>query len=248
LAHRTPTTRTDLVSGFHVDRGGVHIAVFHGSEQSQLAFAHELGGDDGSKDPYGPFRAEELIDAGIHHAFVGHIHTPRDHALFTYPGNPEPLTFGERGELTRGLVLARIDGSGLVERERVSVARIRISDVEIDLSGCASNSDVREAVAAELQLVEGFVRAKLYGEVGETVDLDLGELQTLRPQAVDAVVFQIGALHAAYPIVEIAQETNTVRGRFVNDVLKSDLDEHEKRRVITTGLRALDRRKDLAVV
>lgn len=247
-AHLVPATTTNFLNGFQVDRAGINLALFHGAEESGLAYVHQLGGDDREKRPYAPFRAEQIAKVGLDHAFVGHIHTPLDGERHTYPGNPEPLTFGEIGDLERGLVIATLDEHEYITRERISVAKSKVRDAPIDLTGCNSNSDVREKVAKELHALTGFVRVTLTGEVGDAVDINLIELRDLASDQLDAVALRIGRLHVAYPVEEIAKETETVRGRFVNDALSSDLDEETKHKVIVTGLRALDGRKDLAVV
>jgi hypothetical protein len=54
-------------------------------------------------------------------------------------------------------------------------------------------------------------------------------------------------IHAAYDFDLISQE-ETVRGEFVREVTGQDMPEDEKRRIPTTGLRALDGRDDLEVV
>lgn len=248
-AHGVPATTKNLLDGFSVDRGGIHLAVFHGAEESELGYVHQLGGDDTEKAPYAPFRVDQIAAAGLHHAFVGHIHTPLDGDRHTYPGNPEPLTFGEHGPLQRGLVLATVDEHGQVTRERVGVAQSSVLDIPVDLTGCGSNSDVRDRVRAALLDVRGFVRVTLGGEVSEAVENvdNIDELRDVAPAELAAVTFRKGQLHVGYPIKAIANETETVRGRFVNDVLNSLVDEAEKHRVIVTGLRALDGRSDLAV-
>jgi exonuclease SbcD len=249
-AHTVPTTHVNFLDGRGVDRGGVHLAVFHGAEESELAFVHQLGGDDKLKSPYAPFRAEQIAAAGLHHAFLGHLHTPRDGERHTYPGNPEPLTFGERGDLQRGLVIAIFDDSGrLTNRERIKVAQCAVSELPVDLTDCDSNDDIRERFTERLAGVHGFVRITLKGEIGVAAEVNRAELREIALQHVDGVALQVRDLHVAYPIDEIAKETDTVRGRFVNDVLESDeLDDEMKRRAIVTGLRALDGRPDLAVL
>ena len=53
-------------------------------------------------------------------------------------------------------------------------------------------------------------------------------------------------MHVAYDLEVIAQE-RTVRGQFVRDVLDFGFSAGEQRRVLVTGLRALDGRDDLEV-
>ena len=105
-AHLTPANTPGFVEDFKVDREGVHLALFHGSERGW--FSEQAG----RKVLHAPFDTEQIEDSGLHHAFLGHYHRPRDDHRFTYPGNPDPLTFGEDGD--RGVVIASIQADGTV--------------------------------------------------------------------------------------------------------------------------------------
>src|SRR5882672_9695472 len=161
-AHLGPANAAGFLDGFRVDRGGVHLALFHGSEQGDLVR------QDASKVPHAPFRAAQLAPAGLHHALVGHFHTPRDAEHHTYPGNPEPLAFGETGE--RGPVLITVDGAGAVTRLRHRVAVSEVSDIEVDVTGVSHSAEIRDRVRSRLHGVGGTVRVTLHGEVGLDVD------------------------------------------------------------------------------
>jgi DNA repair exonuclease SbcCD nuclease subunit len=224
--------------GFHVTGSGVHIGLFHGSEQGGFAAQGER------KVLHAPFRAEQVGAAGLHHALVGHFHTPYDGPLHTYPGNPEPLTFGETGD--RGAVLITVDEQGRVQRERHRVAVSDVSDVVVDLTGVVHSGEIRDRVAAVLADRRGTVRVTLVGEIPPEVDLDLTDLHEVAPH-VDALETRPGALGVAYDYDRLAEE-QTVRGQFVRDVrAAADLDDEQRRRVLATGLRALEGRVDLAV-
>jgi len=229
-AHRAPANTPGFLDGFAVDRGGVHIALFHGSEQGELAF------QESGKVPHAPFRAAQIPAAGLHHALVGHFHTPRDAAAHTYPGNPEPLAFGETGE--RAAVVVDVDGSGAVARRRHRVAGTEVHDVTVGLDGVAHASQVRDRVAAALAGLTGTARVTLAGEIAPDVDLDVADLHEVAPH-LDAVVTRLGRVNVAYDLDVLASEP-TVRGQFVRDVLSADLDEEERQRVLLVGLRALE--------
>ena len=239
-AHRAPANTDGFLDGFHVDRDGINIALFHGSELGSFGFQAE------GKVPHAPFRAEQIVEAGLAHVFCGHYHTPVDGETYTYPGNPEPLTFGEEGNITRGVVLATIGSDGSVERERRSVAVTDVCDVTVDVSGAASGSEIRQRVAAELAGRSGCGRVTMVGELASDVDLSLGDVERAEPSLM-AIVARTGALTTAYDLETIRQE-NSVRGEFVSDVLESDLSESLKQKVVVTGLRALEGRADLEVV
>ena len=112
-AHLAPANTPGFLEDFNVDREGVHLALFHGSERSW--FPEQGGG----KALHAPFDTDQIESSGLHHAFLGHYHRPRDHQWFTYPGNPDPLAFGEDGD--RGVVVASIQGDGTIQGKRASV-------------------------------------------------------------------------------------------------------------------------------
>src|SRR5439155_5603551 len=124
-AHCAPANTGGFLDHFRVDRGGVHCALFHGSEQSWLAR------QGAGKIPHAPFDAEQIERAGLCHAFLGHYHTPRDAERHTYPGNPDPLTFGEDG--ARGVVIASVAADGSVARARQTVSTTAVHDQELDI-------------------------------------------------------------------------------------------------------------------
>lgn len=243
-AHRAPANTDGFFERpFRVDRGGVHLALFHGSERSALPF------EDEGKRPHAPFGRDDLDAAGIHHAFLGHYHRPRDDPRYTYPGNPAPLTFGEDG--LRGAVVVDVDDDGTVQRERHRVATSAAHDVTLDVTGCACLQDVRARAHAALRELDGVARVTVTGELSADVDLHLPADLSLHglglgQSGLEAVVVRTAGVRTAYDLEAIKTEA-TVRGEFVRDVLDAGLDEDERQRVLTVGLRALDGRDDLEV-
>lgn len=236
-AHRAPANTDGFLDGFSVDRGGVHLALFHGSLQWRGAPLEE------GKPPHAPFGLEQVPAAGLHHALVGHFHRPSSSRWHTYPGNPEPLVFGEDGE--RGAVVLTIGQDGSVQRAPRAVGVTACHDLTLDLTGCSSRQEVCDRLAAALDGLDGVARVTLEGEVAPQVDLQLADLQAV-PSTLDGLVVRMGSLRIAYDLERIARDV-TVRGQFVRDVLAADLAESDRRRVLATGLRALEGRGDLGV-
>lgn len=237
-AHRAPANTPGFLDGFTVDRGGINLALFHGSERGWFS-EQERG-----KEPHAPFDAEQIERAGLDHAFLGHYHRPRDHAKFTYPGNPDPLTFGEDG--LRGAVIITVEQDGRVQRERVSVAETEVHDVNVDVTGCSSLQDVRGRVREAIVGIRGFGRVTLNGDLASDIDLRPGDVSSVE-SSLESLVVAPGELRVAYNFESIASE-QTVRGEFVREVSAQNLPQEEKRRILVTGLRALDGRDDLEVV
>lgn len=241
VAHHGPAVTTNFLTGFRVEGDGVHVALFHGAEQSALFIQAEDG-----KAPYGPFRADQISESGLAHVFAGHLHTPIDAAEYTYPGNPEPLTFGETETPTRGLVIATIREDGSVERERVRVAQTQVCDRDADLTGCTNADEACDRVRETLVGLSGYARLTVGGELAPEVDISFADLERVADW-LDAVVVRRGQLGVAYDIETIKTEP-TVRGQFVSDVLAADLPDELRQKVLITGLRALAGRTDLEIV
>jgi len=235
-AHRAPANTPDFFAGFRPDRGGIHIAVAHASERTALPW------QESGKQPHAPFEAAELEEAGLSHAFLGHYHVPRDAERHTYPGNPDPLEFGETGD--RGAVLATLRPDGSVDRERRSVAVSEVHDLTVTLHGAGHAEEVAGAVAQALSGRAGFVRLTLDGEVTASLEIDLAGLRRIG-EHLDGLVIRIGDLSTGYDVLEIQREAS-VRGHFARSTAGIE-DPDLRRRVLLTGLRALEGRRDLEV-
>ena len=237
-AHLAPANTGNFLDAFRVERSGIHIALFHGAERSWFA---EQGAE---KQPHAAFDADEIEAAGFAHAFLGHYHRPKDAEFHTYPGNPDPLTFGEDGE--RGAIVATISPDGRIVRERHPVAVTEMHDLELDVTGMTTQQQILDWVKTEISSLSGFARLTVKGEIASTIDIHESDLRD-RLNNLEAVQIVFGDLRPTYNMESIRQES-TVRGQFVRDVLDSDLAEGEKRRVVVTGLRALEGRTDLEVI
>ncbi len=232
--HCAPANTDGFLDGFRVDRGGVSVALFHGSERGGF------GRQESGKVPHAPFTADQVAACGLSHALVGHFHRPTLGRWHTYPGNPEPLAFGEQGE--RGAVLVSIAEDGSVSREVHAVAESPWHDVLVRVEGASHADEIREQVAAELAPLSGIVRVTVTGEVAPGTELGGLDLSTLG-RHLDALVVRPLQLATGYDLVALAAE-ETVRGHFIRDVLASELPLDQQQRVVEAGLRALDGRLD----
>jgi exonuclease SbcD len=236
-AHRAPAGTSGFLDSFHVAGDGVHMALFHGSELGALGAQEEANAT------HAPFRAEQIPASGLSYALVGHYHAPMDRSCLSYPGNPDPLTFGERGD--RGALLVTVDEKGSISIERRCVAVSRVHDIVVDVTGCSTLQQIRDTVAAALRGLEGCIRLTLRGDVAPDVELPR-ETFSATDFGVEAIELRL-EVTAVYNLDAIAQEA-TVRGQFVRDVRQArDISEAERRQIIVTGLRAFEGRSDLEV-
>jgi DNA repair protein SbcD/Mre11 len=139
--------------------------------------------------------------------------------------------------------VADVGDDGTISRTRHSVAVSQVHDRVVDLTGVTHSGEVRERVAAEVKGLEGVVRITLSGEVEPEVDIRLSEVDAGWDH-LDGLVARRGAITVAYDFDELRQE-RSVRGEFLRMVeAEPALDETVRRKVLTTGLRALSGRAD----
>lgn len=225
-----------------VDATSTNLALFHGSERESFPFQ----GHD--KEAHAPFEAAEVERAGFLHALVGHFHLPTDAPWHTYPGNPDPLQFGEVGK--RAAVVIDVTPQG-IKRRRVVVARSEVHDVTVDLDGIGHRGEALDAIIGATTGLCGAVRLMLVGEVAHALDLDVHadldpDLLGLVPSPDRAVVVE-SRLIWAIDRARLESEPS-VRGEYYRRLKAAPMNEEERERVLHIGLRALAGREDLEVL
>ncbi len=233
-AHLKPKGTGNLIGSFRVPKGGPAIALFHGSERGQLPFQGE------GKEDHAPFTESEISKCGFQYALMGHFHTPRVTPWLTYPGNPEPLTFGEQG--ARGAAVLVFDDERPQERPQVEIASlstVSVSDLEVDISECSHSDSILDQI--EQALPENPLvacRVRLTGELGEGVRLNPTELLArLRKEdrSIDLVV-------ACRPHLDLdfLRQAPDARGQFVRALMaRPDFDSEVVQAALVAGLNAL---------
>lgn len=237
-AHCAPANTGNFLDDFHAPAAGVHVALFHGSEQSWFSEQGER------KELHAPFDQAQIEASGLHHAFLGHYHRPQNAKRHTYPGNPDPLEFGEDGR--RGAVVATISSDGTICRSRHQVAATQVHDLRFSITGCESRQAILTRLAEQTDGREGVIRITVTGEIATSLDLSEVDLRAALDRF-DALQLRYQDLRSAHDFEAIRDEP-TVQGQFVADVLDSDLDHQEKRRVLTVGMAALQGRDDLDIL
>ena len=244
FAHRAPSGTPNPLEGFRVDGKAIHIGLFHGSEGSGWSWASRAGTD---KQPHAPFSADQIPESGLAHCVIGHYHQRVEGDWHTYGGAPAALSFGE--PVDGGAVELVFDDRGqLAERRRCpKVSELCVhGDLELDITGCHDMGAVEMKLDELLAPLSGIGRVTLIGTLSRTIQLDLRVLQS-RPGPLAHLSVRTGDLRSDYDLEQVANEP-TVRGEFVKAVDAQLLDDDTKRRVILTGLRALDGRDDLEVL
>jgi len=216
------------------DRGGVRIALVHGSDEERCP---------PGKRATAPFTAAEIRAAGATLTLTGHYHggsVVSDGAgpVFAYPGSPEPVKFGERG--AHGALVVTVHDDASIGIEAVPIARTQLLDITISIDDASDEGVVIAACERALgSFGKGdFVRATLRGTVQQGTRVDralLTERAGGHLGALDLIDRSVIADYAA-----IAHQSN-VRGRAVAELLAAaDGGDEDARRALALVVAAFD--------
>ncbi len=207
----TPAEPGRPFAGATFDRGGVQLALVHGSDEERCP---------PNKRATAPFTTDEAMAAGATLVLTGHYHggyitTRKKRPVVAYPGSPEPMRFGESD--VHGALEITIDGTQ-VGAKAIPIARTRLIERTCDLAGASSEHAVFASVEASLADCNrsDFVRVRLGGSVqdGTRIDTDLlAERYGATLGSLEIVDATVGHDYAA-----LALEP-TVRGHVVRDLL-----------------------------
>ena len=125
------------------------------------------------------------------------------------------------------------------------MARFPFHDVELDITGCMSRAEIRWRLKQALANLAGLARVTVSGEVPAELDFNIRDLAEIQ-HSLEGLLIRIGGIRPRFDVEAIAKET-TVRGQFVRNVLAAVMDDEKRQRVLMTGLRALEGKRDLEV-
>ncbi|MGH7707011.1 MAG: metallophosphoesterase family protein [Vulcanimicrobiaceae bacterium] len=192
------------------DRAGVCIALVHGSDEDRCP---------PNKRATAPFTLAEARRAGAALVLAGHYHggyvVGDGVTQLAYPGSPEPIKFGERGN--HGVLVVRIEGDS-VEVTPIETARTRLLDVGCDLGGAAHEPAVLGRIGKALAECtrDDFVRLRLTGAVERGTRIDPATIDAKFGSTVGALAIDDATIQ--YDFAACAAEP-TVRGRVTRELL-----------------------------
>ena len=227
-AHTEAHRLRSFLEGSAVDRPGVNLALFHGTE---------LAGQEREPDLYSApaFLEADIERAGFDHALVGHYQRPHFGTLHTYPG--APLAHDFRSGPGGGSVLVTLHQDGSLERNYLRTTVPPLYDLEVDLTDAQSQQQVIDRAIASIAGRTGVIRLHFAGHLSPGLILryqdfvdqlgPIGHVLIEPEPGVDVELGQIG-------------EEPTIRGQYVRDVVEStELSKAQQQRVLLIGLRAL---------
>jgi exonuclease SbcD len=227
-AHTEAHRVRSFLDRFEVDRSGVNLALFHGSEIGGQAREPEL-------DPCATFAEADVERAGFDHALVGHYRQSHFGRLHTYPGAPLAHDFGSGS--SGGAMILTLKHDGSIERDYLPVSSPDLHEIDVDVTGARSKKDVVRRAKASVGDQSGILRLRLTGLLSPDIAPRHEDFIELAESPNHVMV--VWNVQVDVDLDQLASEP-TIRGQFVRDVLSSAVPSEERRqRVLLIGLRAL---------
>jgi DNA repair protein SbcD/Mre11 len=196
------------------DRGGVQLALVHGSDEERCP---------PNKRTTAPFTKDEVAASGATLLLTGHYHggyvlTEGGRPVVGYPGSPEPIKFGETE--THGALVVTVDGTRVAVTP-LPTARTRLVEVACDLGGVTNEHAAFERLTAALGPYGGgdYVRLRLTGGIASGTRLDVALMEERFGAALGSLA--IDDKTVAYDYDAVAAEP-TVRGHDPSAAAEAD--------------------------
>lgn len=211
------------------ERGGVQIALVHGSDEQRCP-PH--------KRATAPFNVAEIVESGATLTLTGHYHggyiaKNGRKPVIAYPGSPEPIKFGE-GDV-HGALLVTV-AAGAVKIEALPIGRTRALDRTCDLTGAGHENAVFERIEKALDGLGtlDFVRLRLHGSPIEGTRIDVSVLERGFGETLGSLEITDRTQTHDY---ELLSREKTVRGHVVRDLLLLREAKDERRDLTDDALR-----------
>ena len=182
-----------------------------------------------------------LKGKNIDYLALGHIHkyqkgTIDDRGIYIYPGCPEGRGFDEIGD--KGFVLLDINNKKL-ESRFIKFAKRTIHEITVDISGTDSWNEIKRNVNLKINSIssDDMVRIKFVGNY----DIQLIKQNEILLDSLNDQFYFASILDASKIAINPKDYENDIslKGEFIRGVLKSDLSDDEKNKVIEYGIKAL---------
>ncbi|MFY9781215.1 MAG: DNA repair exonuclease [Candidatus Baltobacteraceae bacterium] len=193
------------------DRGGVQLALVHGSDEQRCP---------PNKYATAPFTKKEVLASGATLLLTGHYHggyvaSENRRPVVAYPGSPEPIRFGEGA--THGALAVTIEGTKVAVAP-LPTAKTRLIEHDCELGGVTHEHAAFERIEAALAPYsrDDYVRLRLTGSVPTGTRLDAALMEERFGEALGSLSIEDAT--TAHDYDAIAAEP-TVRGHVVRDLL-----------------------------
>lgn len=222
----------EIYSTLMLNKNDINIVTLHGQEskydQKDKTEIINLGG---------------LKNKNIDYLALGHIHKFKtekldNRGIYCYSGCLEGRGFDECGE--KGFVYLDINEiSQKIDTKFVPIAGRHLYEINVDVTGTSTTIDTEGRIDKALETIEkdALIKIVLKGKVGIETERDILFLEKKYNQIYYfAKIYDETVLDIDYMSYE---NDASLKGEFIRLVLEQNITEEEKRKIITTGIKAL---------
>lgn len=220
----------EIYNSLILEKNKINIVVMHGQES-----------DTNTKDKTEIINLKQLKNKNIDYLALGHIHSYKQEKLdnrgiYCYSGCLEGRGFDECGE--KGFVLLDII-DGKIQATFKPYSKRNLYEVNVDITGATENKEIEEKIKEKIKDIPktSLVKIVLTGEVELGNDRDIEYLTKKFEEyfyfvkIYDRPTIKIDYMKYQYDV--------SLKGEFIRLVLKQDLTDEEKNKIINTGIKAL---------
>ncbi len=225
------TNYSTFYSSLKLDANKVNIVMLHGQESDSIA--------DGN------IKISKLKDKYIDYLALGHIHKFKDGVIdnrghYVYSGCLEGRGFDEIGE--KGFVVIEVINKK-VSYKFVHFSSRDILEEEVDISGAKSQADILSFIKEKVSFnKKDIYRITLIGDIDYELEFSEDEIAN----ALSGCAYFINVKNKTLPLIDPNKFLNdlSLRGEFIRLVYAdTKLDEINKRKIASLGLKALEGRE-----
>lgn len=222
----------EIYSTLMLNKNDINIVTLHGQEVKY-----------DQKDKAEIINIQSLKNKNIDYLALGHIHKFKqeridNRGIYCYSGCLEGRGFDECGE--KGFVLLDVDEEeNKITSKFIPFAGRHLYEVSVDITDTLTTLDVEEKIDNSVKDIEkeALIKIVLTGKVDINSERDINYLEKkYKNMFYFAKIYDETILKIDYMKYE---NDASLKGEFIRLVLKQDLPEEEKRKIITTGIKAL---------
>lgn len=222
----------EIYNTLMLNKNDINIVTLHGQEVKY-----------DQKDKAEIINIQSLKNKNIDYLALGHVHRFKqeridNRGIYCYSGCLEGRGFDECGE--KGFVLLDInEEKQKIESKFIPFAGRHLYEINVDITGTSSTLEVEEKIDNMIEKIEkeALIKIVLIGKVELNSERDIKYLEKkYKNMFYFAKIYDETTLKIDYMTYE---NDASLKGEFIRLVLKQNLSEEEKRKIITTGIKAL---------
>ena len=220
----------DIYNSLILEKNKTNIVIMHGQET-----------ETNTKDKAEIINLKQLKNKNIDYLALGHIHKYKQEKLdnrgvYCYSGCLEGRGFDECGE--KGFVLLNVEDKK-IETKFIPFAKRTLYEIEVDITGLKETGEIENKIIEQTRQIDkkDLVKIILTGEVELGEERDIEYLTTkLKDLFYFIKIYDRPKIKIDYRKWE---NEVSLKGEFIRLVLKQELSDEEKSKIISTGIKAL---------